>query len=97
MSDVAVSEDGSLSPKEKETHFRWSKVDENVHVYSDVAGVINRLLHHPEFLETGRTEIQGQVVAIWGQLPLGVLSVSKSPRSSGSHADVVSQAVMRDG
>lgn len=95
--DVPIAEDDSLSPPEKETQFRWSKADEDVHVYSDVAGVMNRLLHHPEFETDGKTMIQGDVVALWGRLPLGCLSVSVSPRSSGSHADVVSGAVMRNG
>lgn len=95
--DVPIAEDGSLAPPEKETQFRWSKTEKRVHVQTQMAGVMNRLLHHPEFEETNRRVVEGDVVALWGTLPLGVLSIGSNPRSSGSHADVVSAAVMRDG
>lgn len=93
---MSTSEDSDLLPSEKETAIRWSKDEEYIHVHSDIASVVRRLLAHPEFTETSRRTVEGDVVTVRGMLPLGVLTIKEKPRKHGSHAEVVSGAVLRE-
>jgi hypothetical protein len=45
----AVEEDTSLASVEKETTITFSKVDDCASVYTEEAGLMRRLLHHPHF------------------------------------------------
>lgn len=99
MSDTdndSVGEDPRLAPEEKETTITWARDEKAVHVYSEVAGIVNRLLHHPHFDEDRRRTVEGDVVAVAGTLPLRCITIKANPRSYGSHAAVVSEAVIRD-
>ena len=93
--DVDDSEDSSLAPEEKETTIRWAKDQDRVHIASEMAGIINRLLHHPHFEEERRRTLEADVVYVAGTIPLGCLSVATDPRASGSNAEVVSGKVLK--
>lgn len=45
----AVTEDPNRLPMEKETGFLWAKDTDEVHVHTAEAGLMRRLLRHPEF------------------------------------------------
>lgn len=93
----AITEDDRLQTFEKETTIRWSKVDDTVHIHSDMAGVCRRLLQHPEFTLEDYSGTGDDVNSVRGTFPLGCLSIGVKPRKTGSHADVVSSGVMRQG
>jgi len=93
--DVDDSEDSGLGPEEKETTIRWAKDQECVHIGSEMAGIINRLLHHPHFEEERRRTLEADAVYVAGTIPLGCLSVATDPRASGSNAEVVSGKVLQ--
>lgn len=48
----AVKEDQNLTPVEKETTFGFAKCDDYARIYTEEAGIVRRLLKHPEFATT---------------------------------------------
>lgn len=103
----AVKEDPQLKPIEKETSFRFAKCDDRVHVYSEEAGIIRRLMQHSEFeIKTFRITDEdvwgkrvephrfdgGTITGVEGYAPVGVLKFAARSRSTSGHAAVVSRA-----
>lgn len=102
-----VSEDRDLSPVEKETSFRFAKCDDRMRVVSEEAGIIRRLIQHPEFeikslrvtdedawgkrVEPHRFD-GGTITGVSGYAPIGVLKFAACSRSTPGHASVVSRA-----
>lgn len=94
MNKDNISEDSELLPKEKQVSFVSTKADDEFRVHSEVASVSKRLLSHPEFTEERRREIDDEIVAVTGRIPIGCLTVSKSPRQDGGFAPIVSRSVL---
>lgn len=104
--DDLVREDPALLPEEKETTIRFGKDEDRATVFTPEAGLMRRLLNHPEFevhgilLEAGG-EVESveqlhadedAVVGVRGSVPVGALKVSARSRSTSGHASVVSRA-----
>jgi len=107
-----VREDTDLTPEEKETSLGFTKRDEHARVYTAEAGLARRLLAHPKVRVVGvtvvgegdnRRELDVQevddeaVVGVRCDVPVGALTIGMSVRSSGGHADVVTDRVLREG
>jgi len=107
----AVAEDQRLGPDEKETVFRFAKTEGRVWVYTEEEGIMRRLLQHSEFqLKSLRVVTEescgehidpddingGSITGGDGWVPIGVLSVKTSSRSTSQHAAIVSERVLRD-
>jgi hypothetical protein len=105
-----VAEDRKLTPQEKETILRFAKCDDRVFVYTEEGGIMRRLLQHPEFqLKSLRVTTEdswgkqvvpddfdeGSITGVDGWIPIGVLSLNTSSRTTSQHADVVSERVLR--
>jgi hypothetical protein len=105
----AVSEDEKLQPCEKETIIRFAKDQDWVHIYTEENGLMRRLLQHPHFqLESLRVHTEdsgvsrippenfdkGSITGIDGRVPIGVLSVKTSSRTTSQHAAIVPDRVL---
>jgi hypothetical protein len=105
----AVQEDSDLTPEEKETQFRFVKADDKIRAYTEEAGIMRRLLKHPEFVanEFRVTTVDawgrkvspdeysdGRITGVKGYLPIGTLKVLARSRSTSGHATVVSKEAM---
>lgn len=105
----AVREDSRLNPGEKETTFRFSKIEDVVEVFTDEAGLLRRLLVHPESevdflnvldgderhtIEDVRDYSGGDVVSGALEVPVGVLQVKLNPRSDRAHSSIVTDRVL---
>jgi len=101
----AVGEDPDLLPTEKETIIRWGKVDDRVHIFSEEASIVRRLIRHPLF-ETDSFRIYndssgewtrtgdystGRITSIWGSIPIGAIKIQSGCRSHSAHCHVVSK------
>jgi hypothetical protein len=106
----AVAEDRRLEPVEKETLFRFDKTEDRVSVYTEEGGLMRRLLQHPEFrLDSLRVVTEeswgervdpddfngGSITGVEGWVPIGVLSLKTSSRSTSQHAAIVPDRVLR--
>lgn len=107
----AVAEDRKLGPDEKETLLRFAKSEDRVWVYTEERGLMRRLLQHPEFrLESLRVVTEeswvehvdpddfngGSITGVDGWVPIGVLSLKTSSRSTSQHAAIVPDRVLRE-
>jgi hypothetical protein len=105
----AVAEDEGLMSGDKETIIKFAKSDQSIRVYSEEAGLMRRLLQHPNFdCETLRITTKdswgkrvdpddfegGVITGVDGWLPIGVLTIGTSTRSTSSHAEIVSERVL---
>lgn len=108
---AAVRRDPELIPMERETTLRVAQDTDALDVFTREQGPMNRLLAHPEATEISVTVLTddvgggtvplseysgGDVVGVNATLPVGCLAISREPRSSGSHADMISESVIRD-
>jgi hypothetical protein len=102
----AVEEDTSLSSVEKETLFKFTKVDNRVSVYTEEAGLMRRLLHHPHFEVSSLRDAEGRKVAlndfkmgsitgVDGTIPIESLVLQTSLRATSQHSAVVPEGVLR--
>ena len=102
-----VGEDADLLSAEKETTITFAKDDDRARVFTAEAGLMRRLLAHPDAevsayaLEGGNTtpdEWGGEtIVGVTSTLPLRYLSVLSEGRSNDQHARIISRRVVRDG
>ena len=102
--------DPALSPSERETIFRFAADDDAVAFFTEEPGIGRRLIAHPHttvsavrVLQAGATHRkrpteyeEGDIVAVRGEAPVGVLKVGKSPRTTGGPAEVVSKDVLTE-
>ena len=106
----AVKEDSSLEPEEKETTIRFSKDDDFASVYTEEAGLMRRLLHHPHFeVDTLRVNTddamgkrvapndfdEGSITGVDGTIPIEGLVVQTSLRETSQHSALVPEGVLR--
>ena len=106
----AVEEDKVLTPVEKETTIRFSKVDDHATVYTEEAGLIRRLLQHPHFEvdslrgttdDAWGKEIapndfeEGSITGVRGSIPIEALVFQTSLRETSQHSAVVPEGVLR--
>lgn len=106
----AVEEDATLCPAEKETAIFFSKDDDRASVYTEEAGLIRRLLHHPRVeVETLRVNggeslgrkvalsdyEEGSITGVEGSIPITILVLQTSPRATSQHSAVVPEGVLR--
>lgn len=106
----AVREDPELTPDEKETSITFTKSDERACVYTEEAGLMRRLLHHPAFdaaeLHVTTDDVWGKhvelhafsggtITGVRGYIPIGTLKVRSRSRSTSGHASVVSRDTKR--
>lgn len=101
MSDIDidtddVAENSDLTPEEKETNVTFDKRDDVAKVFTAEAGIMRRLIQHPEADIVSCVERGGSVVGLNAELPVGCISIKASPRKHGGHANVVTSSVMRD-
>lgn len=107
----AVAEDRRLGPEEKETLLHFVKTEDRVWVYTEERGLMRRLLQHPEFrLESLRVVTEdswgnhvdpddfdgGSITGVDGWLPIGVLSLKTTSRTTSQHAAIVPDRVLRE-
>lgn len=106
----AVREDPALTPQEKETTIRFAKDEDEATIYTREAGLIRRLVAHPEsdvsffnVLVDGdartTTESEWNGAAITGvevRVPVGALQVKSSSRETTDHAPIVSGRVLNE-
>jgi len=99
-----VAEDPDLIPEEKETNITFDKRDDRARVFTAEAGLMRRLLSHPEFelshvvpangTRTEDTEelhaADTQIVGVAGTVPVGCIKLRASARNSSGHANVIS-------
>lgn len=103
-------ENPDLAPAEKETTIRFAKDEDRATVFTAEGGLARRLIAHSDFTITSLVVRRGEhnthritpenvndddvLVGVKGKLPLGVLSVRGSPRSTRGHAAIVTQRVL---
>ena len=107
----AVHENPALTPVEKETTIRFSKVDDRAAVYTEEAGLMRRLLLHPHFgVDSLRINIddavgkrvapndfeQGSITGVDGSLPIEALVLQTSLRATSQHSALVPEGVLRE-
>jgi len=106
----AVRSDPALLPEEKETTLRLGKREEFATVFTVETGIARRLLAHPHVPIRGLTVAEGDarrdvrpedytggpIVGVRVRVPVGVLSVRSSPRSSTQHARIVTGRVLNE-
>lgn len=105
----AVAEDGNLMPVEKETSIGFNKPETRLRIYTEEGGLMRRLIQHPNFdCESLRITTEyswgkridpddfegGVITGVDGYLPIGVLTIGTSTRSTASHAEIVSERVL---
>lgn len=104
-----VSEDELLTPEYKETSIIFTKPDAQFRIETDEGGLTRRLLQHSEF-QVKKLRINteyswgdrvdpddfegGVITGVDGYLPIGVLTIGTSTRSTASHAEIVSERVL---
>jgi hypothetical protein len=108
----AVTEDEKLGIVEKETTIKFAKPDNRVLIYTEEGGLMRRLLQHPEFqirhlrvttedswgARIGPDDFDGgSITGVDGWLPIGVLSLKTTSRTTSQHAAIVSERVLREG
>lgn len=91
MSDISVSEDPDLGQDEKECTIRVSKRTQRLTVHSEIASITRALLKRSDFKESTRRTVEGDVVSVTGELPMGVLKVQKNERAHGAFSTIVSE------
>jgi len=106
----AVEADPDLQPAEKETNIRFAWGDERATVFTAEPALVRRLLAHPERGDTSLivadgdarpalepTEHSGEpITGVSTEIPVGVLKIGGSPRSSGGHAEIVTRRGVRE-
>ncbi len=103
-----VREDPHLLPEEKEFTFTGVKSNSKFQVYSEVAGMMRRLLAHPKFTLQDVRDLEGNrlnpdeysgetITGVRGRLPVGTLKVRASSRSTSGYAEIISRQENRDG
>lgn len=103
-----VREDPNLIPEEKQFTFTGVKSSSEVQVYTEVAGMMRRLLNHPEFVLQDVRDLEGNrltpdeydgetVTGVRGRISVGCLKVRASSRSTSGYAEIISRQENRDG
>lgn len=88
--DFDVAEDSGLTAGEKETIIRFANDEDDASVFSEEHGIMKRLLDHPEAdVEPDRRSDDGTVCAVRGAVPVDILKIGSTPRTTGSKSDVV--------
>ena len=85
-----IHENPDLGPNETETLFEFMKSDDRFWFRTREAGLMRRLLLHPEFELNPSHSDSSQID---GTLPIGCLSVGISPRKATGHAEIISDGV----
>jgi hypothetical protein len=85
-----VREDPKLTPAEKETHYTSAKDQDHFRVFSEESGVMRRMIKHPDIDVNSGREVDGDVVAVRGTMPVSLLKVVKNPRNDTSHSETIS-------
>ncbi len=102
--------DPDLGPQERETTIRFAAADESAVIWSEEPALIRRLIAHPDSTvssmrvqkdgtatQTTPQEYQdGEIVGVQCDVPLGVLKVQATSRTTGTHADIVSKQPLED-
>lgn len=106
----AVRVDPDLTAGERETYFRTAQDRDHVDVFTAERGLMRRVLAHPEseveFVNVKSGDVGGAkvplseydggaVVGVKATLPVGCLGVSRDPRKSESHADIITGRVLK--
>jgi len=85
-----VTEDSALGPAEKEMNIRVNKAEDEVFVFSEIASVSRALLNRSDFEKQDVRKVDGEIVAVKGTLPMGVLKIQQNAREYGSFSTIVS-------
>lgn len=88
MTDVKA--DPELMAVEKELIIRGVQDSNKIHVWAEIPTHVRSLLANEHFEETERREIDGDVVAVGGTMPLGCLTISSTSRENNRHNRVIS-------
>jgi len=91
--NVSVREDSRLETFEKETTININGNDNQAKIFSAKAGIIRRLIQHPEFTVTAYTKHKENITSITGRIPIGCISIGSKPRKSTSLSAIVSNSV----
>lgn len=101
----AVEADERLLPEEKETTVRFAWGDEYASVFSAEPGIMRRILAHPERRDTQVVVLDGEarptvatdeyaggaIGGVTTELPVGVLKIQPTPRTTPGHANIVTR------
>jgi len=85
-----ITEDDALGPAEKEVNIRVNKAADRLVVFSEIASVSRALLNRSDFEKQNVRKADGQIVAVKGTLPMGVLKIQQNAREYGSYSTIVS-------
>lgn len=95
LNPAMVREDPELDRESKTTSINFYKDDDRAIVFSDEAGIIRRLLQHPE-AEPNITHMNinedTEIHSYYGTIPTSCLKIMATPRKNSGHASVVSRA-----
>lgn len=93
--ELTVAEDPALTPAEKGVNITAVKDDEEFTVHSEVASVTRFLLRHPAFEERNRRVVEGNIVAVTGRIPIGMVDLKPKPRQSNRFGRITSKSPLR--
>jgi hypothetical protein len=92
---LTVAEDSALTPAEKGVNMTAVRKDEKFTIHSEIASVTRFLLRHPAFRERNRRVIDGEIVAVTGYIPIGMVDLKPKPRQSNQFGRITSSSTLR--
>lgn len=94
--DLPVGEDPDLLPEEKQVSLTTTKRDTQFTVHSEVATVTRWLVEHPAVEITNHRVVDGEIVAVTGTLPRGMVNLAPKPRKIDHFSAMLSTEQLRD-
>ena len=95
LRELDVSEDSDLAPVEKQVSFTTTKEDEEFTVHSEVASITRYLIEHPAVEVRDARVVDGEVVAVTGRMPRGLMDLKGKPRKSNQFGRMPSTSTLR--
>ena len=87
--ELPIEGDPGLTGAERETILQWSQQDEYVSVFSEEPSIMRGLTENSQFELERTREHDDVVVAIWGRLPAGSVTIKNTARGDNHHSDMV--------
>lgn len=101
MSDAATertaAEDPALGQSEKEFAIRVNKAEQVAVVHSEIGSITRHLLTRSDFEKRNVREVDGEVVAVTGELPMGTVKVQQNARKFSGFSHIVAEHTGGDG
>lgn len=95
--EKGFASDPKLSTDEKETNIRFSNDVDYGSFYSDVPTTVKWFFTIEESVVEGvRENDEGEIVAVKGRIPKGIVKLKGQPRKSNSHSQMVAYGPNND-